>query len=222
MAGPSKGLAIEPGETVSYTIKKFGLPMGDAVFVYKGEVTLEGQQAIYLQVTAQGFQFYDQENIYLQKQTFLPIKVERKLDIFGKTESIIERYDHEAGTVTIYGRQEDQGEEKPTVIQHKGPIHNIYGFIYHYRIKGGFPKGEQMNIQLPTRRVSILRKGERVLRLHGKERRTDFLETRDKDIQVWFSQDRSKVPYQIKGAIGFGNTMLVLQKDGLCRKESGE
>ncbi len=205
--------AIEPDERLEYDIKKFAMTVGSATFIYKGDVEIEGETAIFMQVTAQGFQFYDRENIYLDSQTLLPLVVKRELDIFGKEETIIEKYDQKTGKVVISGRKQDQGEEESTVIKHEHTIDNIYGFIYRYRKQGAFVKNETISIQLPTKKVIMKFVGEETIKWQGEKIKTDYVEDVDKNIKIWFSQDEQRIPYKINGAIGFGKTSMVLKKD---------
>ncbi len=205
--------AFEVGEKLEYDIKKFGITVGTATFEFKGDATIEGQTTTLIQVIAKGFQFYDEENIYLNKETYFPFIVKRELNIFGKKESIIEKYDQAKGSVEISGRAENAKAGEVTRIQQKGVIDNIYGFIYRYRLKGSFKKGEPLIMQLPTRKVILNFVGEKNLKIAGKKVPTYYMEDTDKKIKVWFDQTQTKVPYKINGAIGLGKTSLLLKMD---------
>src|SRR5947207_1532528 len=79
------------GETIYYKIHKLGL-RGDAVLSYKGPRLLGRKKTVLIVFTSRGFNFYDQERIYLDPDEFRPVHVERDINIFGKRERITEEY----------------------------------------------------------------------------------------------------------------------------------
>lgn len=141
------------GETITYDIKKLKLKVGEASLVFNGPVEVEGKQAISITFTAKGFKFYDEEQIYLDAETYYPIIIKRDLDIFGKKEKIIEYYDSKRGKVRIV--KTAKGKTSEQVIENGTQFDNIYGFIYRYRRLGRFNEGEEFRLHLPTDDVSL-------------------------------------------------------------------
>ena len=88
---------FRPGETIQYDIKKLAVKAGEATLTFQGLVSLEGQSAFLITFASKGLKFFDEEKIYLDPPTFLPKRVERDLNIFGKKEEIIEYYNAQEG-----------------------------------------------------------------------------------------------------------------------------
>jgi len=198
------------GEKIEYDIKKFGIKVGESTFEYKGEVQIENKQALWVTVIAKGLKFFDQEDIYLNPKTLYPIIVKRNINIFGKKEQIIEKYFQEKGILEISG-QRKKGDA-PTIIQKDSPIDNIYGFIYRYRMRGKFKRGEQLDIQLPTKDVAMTLLEDKRIKVAGRKYEAFYMEDKSRDIKVWFDKSKIKIPLRINGAIGFGETSMVFKK----------
>ncbi len=197
-----------PGETIRYQIKKLGLKVGDAVLEYRGLIEEEGRQYILLIFTADGFNFYDQEKIYADPQTLLPVRVERDLNIFGNKEKISEYYDQTAFEVRIVKPAKDgNGEEQ--ILKKQGVIDNLYCFIYRYRSQGVFEVGKILTMSLPTKNVElkIARKADIKI---GSESRSSFLmESIPSEYRVWFWDEEARIPLRIDGAVGFAKTQMI-------------
>jgi hypothetical protein len=127
------------GEVIRYGIKKMGIKVGEATLEFKGEIVREGKKYTLIVFTAKGFNFYDEERIFVDGKSFFPKLVLRDVKVFGKNEQFTEAYDQKAGTVTI--TKVAKGKTTVRVLEKTGPIDNIYGFIYRYRLHGRFEPG---------------------------------------------------------------------------------
>lgn len=197
------------GETIHYDIKKLGLKVGAASLAFKGGVRLGAGEAVLIIFTANAPKFYDEEKIYLDPDTFLPLRIERDLDIFGQKENIIEYYSKTANTVRIVKKA--KGKTTQRIIQRSGRLDNIYGFIYRYRYLGSFEVGEKLQIYLPTRDVVFELIATQDLDLVNKTFKTYYMESNPKKYRVWFDQGSQKIPLRIDGAVGFGKTAMVMR-----------
>ncbi len=198
-----------PGETIHYQIKKMGIKVGDAVFKYHGPVEDSGRQLILLNFTADGFNFYDEEKIYADPQTLLPVRVERDLNIFGKKEKIIEYYDQADGKIRVVKTRKD-GTVEEQILKKEGAVDNLYCFIYRYRAQGAFHVGEVLHLKLPTKDVElkIVRKAD--IKVDAQIRDSFFMESVGGEYRVWFGSDAERAPLRIDGAIGFAKTQMIL------------
>lgn len=199
---------FKPGETITYTIKQLAFSAGEASLTYKGPVTLEGNPYILVLFEASGFQFQDKEEIYLEPETLLPMIVKREVDYLGKHEVITERYDHEAGTVKISKRV--KGETTVETLEKPGPIDNIYGFIYRYRLNGSFEIGEELDITLPTMDLTMLVDSKETLKAAGEAFDSYYLKSDPDKYKLWFSATEEKIPLRISGAVGMANTTMIM------------
>ncbi len=201
---------FNPGETITYDIKKFGLTAGEAELIFRGKVQINNQEALLITFTAKALNFFDEEKIYVDAKTFYPVIIERNLNLWGKKEIISEQYDHQRGSIKI--TKKSGGKISETVIQKQGPIDNIYGFIYRYRKDGQNKKGEKFEMRLPTKDVQFKLVGEVKMNASNKEFEAYSLESTPKNYTVWFGKEQGRIPLKIDGALNLGKTSLVMKK----------
>ncbi len=199
---------FKPGEKITFSIKKFNVKSGEATLEFNGAVKIGGKDAELITFRAQGFNFYDQEKIYMDPRTFFPIVVERDLDIWGKKEKITEEYQSPEGMVTI--RKLAGGKASEQVIKKKGQLDNIYCFIYRYRKEGAFKVGDTLSIHLPTQDFKMALKTVMSQRIGKKDYKAFYLKSKPLRYEVWFDAGEKKIPLRINGAIGFGNTSMIM------------
>src|SRR5690242_69203 len=84
--------SIQPGERIEYKIVKVGLKAGDASLTFAGPRIYRGKKIVLIVFQARAFNFFDEERIFVDPKSYLPLFVERNLNIFGKKEKIIEEY----------------------------------------------------------------------------------------------------------------------------------
>ena len=198
------------GETVTYDIRKLGISVGEASLVYNGMVETNAQETLSITVTAHGFKFFDEEQIYLDPKTFYPVMIKRDLDIFGKKEKIVEHYDSKAGRVRIV--KTAGGKTDQEVIEGGGRFDNIYGFIYRQRLTGRFTKGEAYDLHLPTSDVQLQFVEKKKVKLDKRVYEAYYIASVPKKYRVWFEDSPRRVPVKIDGAIGWGNMSMVIKE----------
>ena len=195
-------------EVISYKIRKFGFNVGQATLTFAGRKDFENRSLDLIIFKADGFNFYDEEKIYLDPDTFCPVLVERDLDIFGKKEKIVEEYSNVEGKITI--AKESGGKKTRQVLQKRGVIDNIYGFIYRYRHQGLFKIGEILNIRLPTKdfKIELIKQ----VKLAAAEKDFDcfYMESDPAQYKIWFDTGPQKLPLRISGAVGLANAVMIM------------
>ena len=197
-------------EKIVYSIKKMGVKAGEATLFFKGETEIENRNVYLVIFTAKALNFYDEEKIFIDKNTFLPIRVERDLNIFGKKEKILELYETAQDRIRIIKTVKGKTEEK--IIKKKGFIDNIYCFIYRYRLKGAYKMGDVMDIHLPTQDVSVHLIRKNKLKTAGQVYDTYYMQSKPKKYKLWFDSSSDKIPLRIDGAVGFGSTSMIMVK----------
>ncbi len=197
------------GETITYAIKKLGLSVGEASYVFNGSTQIEGKQAFLLTFTAKAFNFFDEEKIYFDPTTFYPIMVQRNLNIFGKKEKIVEHYFHDKGEVII--TKIAKKKETQQTIKKTGPIDNLICFIYRYRKFGTFQKDETLNMHLPTKDAAIRLLREENIKIATKQYNTYYLQSIPPQYKLWFSTGKNKIPLRISGALGPLNATMIMK-----------
>src|SRR5580698_5748650 len=140
-------------ETIHYSIRQMGFD-GDATLTMVGPKDYKNRKTVLILFKAQGKNFSDEEDIYVDPSTYIPLFVERNfsLDIFGHGK-ILEEYIPSKGQIVI---TKTEGAHVTTqVINKAGDVDNIYGFIYRYRKAGSFKIGDVLNMTLPTKDLKI-------------------------------------------------------------------
>ena len=198
---------FKDGETIHYDIKKMGMKAGEATLTFNGVQEKDGQEALLIIFASKGFQFFDEEKIYLDPKTFYPIVVERDLHIFGKNEKITENYSH--NEVRIVKTTKDNKVEE--VIKKGAALDNIYGFIYRYRARGSFEIGEGMEINLPTQEVTVKLADRRKYDIDGHSYDAFYAVGKPKKLKIWFADTSDKLPLRIDGAL-MGKTSLIMKE----------
>ncbi|GEM_PF-425275 len=201
-------LPFAKGETITYAIKKLGIKAGEATLTFEGITEINGKQAYLIVFKADGFNFYDEERIYVDIKTYAPVMVLRNVNIFGSKEKIGEEYLTAEGKIKItkiVGTTTSQ-----QVIEKKGQIDNIYGAIYKYRQQGTFKVGDKAALRLPTMDVTLKLAKTVKIDAAGKEYEAFFMESEPSKFQIWFDTSDKKIPLRINGAVGMANTTMVM------------
>ena len=204
-------LSVAPlrAESITYDIKKWGISIGQATLTFAGESDFEGQRLTTILFKADGFNFYDEEKIYLDPGTLCPVVVLRdfNLNVFGNGRI---REDYLPGEGKIKISKEAGGKKTMQVLEKSGATDNIYGFIYRYRKNGSFRIGEVLDVHLPTKDLKIELAKRAVLDQAGKRYDTFFMQSKPAKYKIWFDASDKKLPLRISGAIGLANTVMVM------------
>lgn len=209
---PGNGFAqpFQFGEKITYDIKKLGVSAGKATVELKGETVVNNQKRLLIIFTAKGPKFLDEEKIYVEPETFLPTRVERDLNIFGNIEQITEDYDVKKGLVKI--TKIAGGKTTEQVIEKEGRMENIYGFLYRYRQNGNFKIGHTVELNLPTKNLTLKIMKQYNISIAGKKYSSFFMQSDPKRYNIWFDSGSQKIPLRIDGALGMGKTSMMLEK----------
>ena len=175
-------LPFKKGEVVTYSIKKLAVKAGDATLTFQGREEVNGKPAYLIIFKADGFNFYDEERIFVNMDNFAPIRVERDLNIFGSREKITE--DYQDGKIVITKVEGDKTTTQE--IAKEGQIDNIYGVIYRYRARGQFKIGDEVQMRLPTKDVKLQLKESVKLKAAGRVYDAFYMPSVPTKYQVWF------------------------------------
>ncbi len=196
-----------PGEVIHYNIKQLGVKVGEASLTFAGEKDLDGRQAVLILFKSRGPSFFDNEEIYVDPQTYRPIKVLRELKIFGGRERIEEDY-REEGKVKL--RKDAEGKVTETVLETKGPVDNIYGFIYRFRSQGDFSSQNNFSVRLPTVELAMKIAEDGNFNAGGKTYRAAVIRSMPAKYTIWMDMGEKRLPLRIAGAVGMGNTVMTM------------
>ncbi|MBF0618983.1 MAG: DUF3108 domain-containing protein [Candidatus Omnitrophica bacterium] len=195
------------GEVIHYNVKQMGIKAGEATLKFAGDTYRDGQKYTLVIFTARGFAFFDEERIFLDMATLLPKIVMRDLNISGKKENIMEEYFQDKGLVRVTKMLGDQSSSV-VELKKKGPIENIYGFLYRLRMKGPVAIGMKMDLNLPTVNIVLEAKKEVPLEVAGQRVTAVMLKSVPDKYTLWFDKTEKVLPLRIAGALGFSNTVM--------------
>ncbi|MCF7869935.1 MAG: hypothetical protein K9M01_02315 [Candidatus Omnitrophica bacterium] len=198
-----QGQRFKDFKEIKYNISFNGIPSGYVVWSYLGKEVVGGRQAHILSIESDAniLKFLDlvsSEEIYLDCETHLPVKVKRNVKMFGKKEIITERYNQEKGEV-ILTREKKDGVVKEEVYEQGIPIHNILDLLYFFPkgINLEEKQGEWMSFNLPNQKVQIKFHSQRKVKVAGKVKKAYFLVGKGaRRFNLWLSLD-NKIPLRL-------------------------
>lgn len=206
--GAAVAAPFVPGEVIYYNVKQLGVKVGTASLAFKGDVYAEGKKFTLVVFTAQGPTFYDEERIFLDHQTFLPVRVMRDLNIFGNKESIMEEYDQAQGEVRI--TKVADGKTTSQAISKPAPVENLYGFLYRTRQDGAVSVGKSLEMRLPTLTVRLDGIEAMKFKAAGETFTAVMMKSVPSKYTIWFDTGAHRLPLRIAGALGLSNTVMTM------------
>ena len=195
-------------ETIYYSIRQMGFD-GQATLTMVGPKDYKDHKTVLIVFKANGTNFSDEEDIYVDPSTYKPLFVERNFDlsIFGHGKNL-EEYVPSQGEVLITKTEGNRVTRQ--VIKKEGSIDNIYGFIYRYRKEGSFKTGDILNMTLPTRDFKIRLVDRAVLKIGEKAYDSYYMQSQPNGYKIWFDASEHKWPLRISGMIGFINSVMTM------------
>jgi hypothetical protein len=195
-------------ETIHFSIRQLGYD-GEATLTMVGPKEYRGHKTVLIVFKANGVNFSDEEDIYVDPVTYKPLFVERNfsLAMFGHGK-ILEEYISSKREIII---TKTEGKHVTREVIHKaGPVDNIYGFIYRYRKEGSFRIGDVLDMTLPTKDLKIYLVKRVVLKIGDKSYDSYYMESRPVRYKIWFDASKHKWPLRITGTISFFNSVMTM------------
>lgn len=197
-----------PGEKLRYGIYSTVLKVGQATISYRGREKLGDRMVDVVVVEAKAPGFQDVDTIYGLIENFTPIRVERKIRLFGEDITIVEEYNTTTNEVIITRRG------KTTTIKEfksNDTIGNVILLLYYFRLnKRKFNIGDKLDFNLPTKKLEMLVDKFTTLRVPKGKFNALFIRSNPPKFKVWLDPEKGNIPLRIQGAVGFGNTYLAL------------
>ncbi|MBF0331674.1 MAG: hypothetical protein HQL17_07025 [Candidatus Omnitrophica bacterium] len=201
-------LPYGPGEKIRYVIKQSAFKVGEATLEFQGETYRDGKKYTLIIFTSKGFNFYDEERIFVDGATLLPQRVIRDLNIFGKKEQIMEDYDQATGTIRVTKLADGVSSEQ--LLKKEGPIDNIYAFLYRFRGQTAFKAETTFDLKLPTLDVTIAHVKSVPFNAAGKTYQSSLIRSVPSKYSIWMDEGPQHLPLRIAGAVGISNTVMTM------------
>lgn len=200
-------LPFKNGERLTYDLKYKMVKVGKSVLTFRGEEVLKNKDVYHITFSTKIIGLKDIEEIYAEKNTFLPLEVHRtikKAKLF--TERIKEKYVPEDHRVDI---EQKSFFSKTFSIKKDSPIHNAILLTYYYRKKKTFNQNEKLKVNLPTAKFELTFNGiETVKTPLGKYCAYAFSSYPSK-FKVWLSTDSKRIPLKIENPSLMGYSLII-------------
>lgn len=201
-------LPFEDGEKLIYDVYSKGIKIGKSVLTFHGEEQLNNEKAHHISFLTNIPFFEDSEEIYAQKDTFLPLKVERTLKkVGGITTKIIEEYDQENFEVSI--KKQGLLRTKKEVIKRDSPIYNAILMTYYCRLKPEAAKNEPFKIVLPTSEYEVQVSGDAIIKTSKEEYAVTVYSSTPSKFTFYLSTNSNRVPVKIESHTALDYTMIL-------------
>ncbi len=212
---PESVIAVPPkpkftdrvGERITYDVMLSGMRMGNAVFHYQAKAELDLKQVNLFIFETRAMRFKDNEKIYGDPETFLPLRVEREISSWPKYEKIIESYDQEKFALKII--KTESGKNYEQNFKKDSAIHNAVILPYMIRRMPELEVGWNFEVNLPTQKFKIELVGIEDLKIPSGAFRAYHLKSTPERFEIWISADERKIPLKIRGASGIGYTLVM-------------
>ena len=201
-------------EKLVYNVYFNGISSGYIEWEYLGRKEVDGITVDVLAVNSDTnilnlLDLDSEEKVFLNSETFLPVRVERDIVFFGKKEIIKEVYNQEKGEVKI---TQSNSSDEENILTQDTPIHNILELLYFFPQDLVLEVGQWMIFNLPTQKIKIKMVKERILKVNGVKRDTYFLIGRGaKRFSLWLDKDE-KTPLRLE-FISLAGKITVVRKE---------
>jgi len=201
-------LPFMPGEELKYNVYSKGLKIGRSILTFHGETVLNGTECYHITFLTKIPLFEDKEEIFADKQTFLPIRVERSIrKAIGIRSKVIEEYDQKEFKVVI--KQQGALRTKSQTIQKAGPIYNAILLTYYCRLKSEAAKNEPFKIILPTSEYDVQVSGNDIIKTSKGEYPVTVYSSNPSKFTFYLSTNSSRVPVKIESHTALDYTMIL-------------
>ncbi len=203
-----QSLPFEAGEEFVYTVYYKGISIGESSLTFCGEREINDTKAYYITFNTYTLYLNDEEELYAQKETFLPLRVERTIKkTVGFTEKIKESYNQPENRVTIYKKGFLSSSEQ--TIDKDSDIHNAILLSYYIRSLKELEKMQRFPVNLPTRKFTMDYKGKETIKVRGKEHQALLFEGDPYRLKIWLKDDKIRTPLKIEYPKFFGATLVL-------------
>ena len=181
------------GEKILYRIN----PFGKSEFMDEGVKSVEGKQLRVSRFRTRVISFDDNELIYSDPATGLPVRVERNIHWLFNHERIVEDYDQAHFTMVMRKYKGAKITEEHTVTQ-DGPIYSAILFPFALRNIADPQIGWKVKTAFPNEFTITLVSIDDVKVPAGRYKAYHFV-SEPKFFELWISQDQYRIPVKIQG-----------------------
>ncbi|MFA5008880.1 MAG: hypothetical protein WC546_06655 [Candidatus Omnitrophota bacterium] len=188
-----------------------GIPTGKIEWQYLGKGNVNGHNAEIIMINSDTnilklLNLESKEKVFIDSQTYLPLKVERDVVFFGKKELIEEVYNQDTGLITI---TKNDSSKKETFLHQKKPIHNILSLLYFFPKDIALVKDKPLYFNLPTQKITIKMLYENNVAFGKDKKDIYFLSGRgDRRFNLWLDK-KERIPLKMEFIVPLGKITIV-------------
>jgi hypothetical protein len=199
------------GEKIVYSVKVGPVKMGTATLTYLGKTNLAGRDLETIEFKTTGLNFLDIEKIFAEPETFYPVRVERKINLWGKKMEIVEDYDTKDNSWKL--TKNEGGKITQEVFRNDSRVQNIISVVYYYRQMAKLELGKPVEFNFSSAKVKMEMKKMVDFSFRGKVYRAYLLESVPRKYRVWLDTGERRLPLRIDGSlVGFGSTAMIMRE----------
>lgn len=210
------GIQEKFGERKKLTYRVYfnAIPVGKIEWDYLGKGEVQGKEADILTIDSDAkilklLDVESKEKIFLDSETYLPLKVERDVLFFGRKELIEEFYNQKEGYVKIVKTDSMTREE---FIYQDAPIYHILTLLYFFPKNISLSEQEVFIFNLPTQKVRIKVLPARILKINGEKKETYFLTGKGaRRFNLWLDKEE-RIPLRLEFISLAGKVTVLKEK----------
>ncbi len=210
-AGAPAGISpFGKGERIVYNVQLFGIKIGQAQLQFMGKTRLDNKEVELIILSTNVKNLKDTEKVYVDSDTFLPLRVERSIVLWGKKMNIVEEYDVKNNSVTV--NKTESGKTSRQIIKSSSPLQNIISLIFLFRKNADFETGQAFKVKLPLTEFKMKMTKVAVFNALNNKYKACLFESEPAKYRIWIDRGTKRIPLRVDGAVGFGNTAMVVRE----------
>lgn len=203
-----KELPFSVGEKIVFNVHYKGLKIGKATLTFHGEKEFKGKKAYFITFYTNTPYFKDLEEIFAEKETYLPLQVYRQITRLGNfAMTIKEDYDQENYSIKIM--RKNWFSSKDFTIDKSSVIHNAILLSYYYRLKPEFKKEDKFLVNLPTKKFDLLFRGKKNITTPLGDSEAYLFEANSANFRFWLEDNEKRIPLRIESPGMFGYCLTI-------------
>lgn len=201
--------AFRQGERIKFGVYSAGIKTGSGELVYYGCEDYSGYGAVqHIAFKVTTFSVRDEDIIFGTPDFRFPVRVERKIRLFGKDEQIFEDYAPNHRSVTL--KKSVQGKGVPDqIINSDADLGNVLLLLYNLRNDRELREGKIYKIILPTQKFDLFVKDKRRIKTPMGVFEAFYLVSHPAKYRIWLSVQEDRLPLRIQGLVAGGMMYLL-------------
>ncbi len=186
-------LPFKKGEKIIFDFFLFGIKSGRSNIEFLGDANLGNKKLFLISSATDALKYKGTEKIFVEWDSFLPVRVERDLKIGWDSENIVEEYNVEDGSVVI--KKKKNGKVlKDIIFKNEGSYQHVISLLYYLRTID-LSLGQIIPVKLPKLSLELKVKSIEKIRVPFATKNAFFISDPKENLRIWLSIDE-KLPLQ--------------------------